>query len=76
MSNPNYFGEGLAMYNRILYQLTWQSQVGLKYAADEEISAATQPIGTFSYTGEGWGLTCMFHISCSDLSIPVSSVFD
>ncbi|HZH76584.1 MAG TPA: glutaminyl-peptide cyclotransferase, partial [Archangium sp.] len=35
-----------------LYQLTWRSRVGFIYDA-----ATFQPLGQFSYTGEGWGLT-------------------
>ncbi len=47
-----FFGEGLALFNRRAYQLTWQSQRGFIY--DPE---TLQLINTFSYTGEGWGLT-------------------
>ncbi len=46
------FGEGTAVLNNKLYQLTWQSQKG--YIYDLENLA---PIGTFNYTGDGWGLT-------------------
>lgn len=47
-----YFGEGLALLGGKLYQLTWRSHVGFIYDA-----ATFQPLGQFSYTGEGWGLT-------------------
>jgi glutamine cyclotransferase len=47
-----YFGEGLALFGGKLYQLTWRSRVGFIYGA-----ATFQPVGQFSYTGEGWGLT-------------------
>jgi glutamine cyclotransferase len=48
-----YFGEGLALYDNRLIQLTWQSGVGFAYQLD-----TFEPIGQpFEYTGEGWGLT-------------------
>jgi glutamine cyclotransferase len=49
---PRYFGEGLAHWNDRLIQLTWQSNVAFVYDA-----ATFEPRGTFSYRGEGWGLT-------------------
>ena len=48
----SYFGEGLALYNDRLYQLTWQAHTGFMYDR-----ATLQPTGTFTYTTEGWGLT-------------------
>lgn len=50
--DEQYFGEGLALLGGKLYQLTWRSHVGFIYDA-----ATFQPLGQFSYTGEGWGLT-------------------
>lgn len=50
--DPQYFGEGLAILNGKLYQLTWQNHTGFVY--DPHSLAQT---GTFSYEGEGWGLT-------------------
>jgi glutamine cyclotransferase len=47
-----YFGEGLALFGGKLYQLTWRSRVGFIYDA-----ATLQPVGQFTYAGEGWGLT-------------------
>jgi glutamine cyclotransferase len=47
-----YFAEGLATLGRRLYQLTWREQTGLVYDA-----ASLAQVGTFSYDGEGWGLT-------------------
>ncbi|HET7229213.1 MAG TPA: glutaminyl-peptide cyclotransferase [Longimicrobium sp.] len=47
-----YFAEGLALYGGSLYQLTWQDQVGFIYAP-----ADFRQTGTFTYEGEGWGLT-------------------
>lgn len=46
------FGEGLALYNDTLFSLTWQN--GLGYRWDRK---AFTPTSTFSYAGEGWGLT-------------------
>jgi glutaminyl-peptide cyclotransferase len=50
--SPQFFGEGLALLNGRAYQLTWQSQRGFIYDLTE-----FGLINTFSYTGEGWGLT-------------------
>jgi glutaminyl-peptide cyclotransferase len=48
----NRFGEGLALLNGRLYQVTWQSQVAYVYDA-----ATLAPVDSFHYAGEGWGLT-------------------
>jgi glutaminyl-peptide cyclotransferase len=45
------FGEGLAMAGDRLIQLTWQEEQALVWDAD-----TLQPIGSFDYEGEGWGL--------------------
>src|SRR3954454_15948618 len=47
-----FFGEGLALANSHLVQLTWQSHTGFVY---DPVSFQQQR--AFSYTGEGWGLT-------------------
>ncbi len=47
-----YFGEGIALYDHQIVQLTWTSHVGFVY--DE---ATFRQIGTFTYPTEGWGLT-------------------
>jgi glutamine cyclotransferase len=47
-----YFGEGLALWQDRLYQLTWTSNVGFVY--DQE---SFEEIGRFTYPTEGWGLT-------------------
>ena len=47
-----YFGEGLALWNDQLVQLTWQSQLAFVY--DPRELAVKR---TFGYSGEGWGLT-------------------
>ena len=47
-----YFGEGLALFEGKLYQLTWQTRQGFIY--DLETFA---PLGGWTYQTEGWGLT-------------------
>jgi glutamine cyclotransferase len=48
----NRFGEGLALLKGRLYQLTWKEGVAYSYDA-----ATLTPRDSFSYAGEGWGLT-------------------
>jgi glutamine cyclotransferase len=47
-----YFGEGIAVLNGKIYQLTWQSHRGFIY----DLKSMSLE-GEFSFTGEGWGLT-------------------
>lgn len=47
-----YFGEGIAIHNGKLYQLTWRSRKGFVYDLD-----SFELIREFSYPREGWGLT-------------------
>lgn len=47
-----YFGEGIAIVGDALVQLTWQAGVGFVYD-----KTSFQRTRTFSYRGEGWGLT-------------------
>ena len=47
-----HFGEGIALVDDAIVQLTWQSGVGFVY--DRKTFQRTR---TFSYSGEGWGLT-------------------
>ena len=47
-----YFGEGIAIAGDSIVQLTWQAGVGFVY--DRRTFDRTR---TFTYTGEGWGLT-------------------
>lgn len=49
---PNYFGEGLAVWQDRLIQLTWKNQTGFVYRIGD-----LGPLESFSYDGEGWGLT-------------------
>jgi glutamine cyclotransferase len=50
--DAQYFGEGLAMVDNRLVQLTWQSHRGFVYDRD-----TFKLIREFSYDTEGWGLT-------------------
>lgn len=47
-----YFGEGIAILNNKVYQLTWKNKTGFVYALP-----GFQKVGEFAYKGEGWGLT-------------------
>jgi glutamine cyclotransferase len=50
--NMRYFGEGIAILDGLLYQLTWQNGVVVVYDVDTfEVER------TMQYSGEGWGLT-------------------
>jgi glutamine cyclotransferase len=48
----NVFGEGITVYNDRIYQLTWKSEIGYIYN-----KTSFKLLETFSYSGEGWGLT-------------------
>ena len=50
--NAQVFGEGSTVYNNKVYVLSWLNQTGFIF--DAQTLAQT---GTFSYAGEGWGLT-------------------
>jgi glutamine cyclotransferase len=45
-----YFGEGIAILNDTIYQLTYKNKTGFYYNMDFD------KLGEFSYTTEGWGL--------------------
>jgi glutamine cyclotransferase len=47
-----HFGEGIALLNNKIYQLTWTSDVGFVY----DFTTFKQ-IGKFNYNTQGWGLT-------------------
>ena len=51
--SPSYFGEGLTIYNNLIYQLTWKEDRGLIYDVDN-----FKLIDSFKYgqSKEGWGL--------------------
>jgi glutamine cyclotransferase len=50
--DSQYFGEGIAIVNDTIYELTWQHGIGFLYDR-----ATFTRKGTFTYRGEGWGLT-------------------
>jgi glutamine cyclotransferase len=50
--DPSHFGEGIAVVGDRIYQLTWQT--GTCFVYDRE---TFEPLKTFSYRTEGWGLT-------------------
>jgi glutaminyl-peptide cyclotransferase len=47
-----YFGEGITTFGDAIFQLTWQSGIGFVYDRN-----TFERQRSFSYTGEGWGLT-------------------
>lgn len=47
-----HFGEGIALLNNKIYQLTWTSGIGFVYDLE-----TFSNIGSFNYTTQGWGLT-------------------
>ncbi len=47
-----YFGEGIAIVNDTIIQLTWQSNIGFIYN-----KTTFALLGNFSYPTQGWGLT-------------------
>ena len=50
--DAKYFAEGLTDWGNRLLQLTWSTNVGFVYDL-----SSFEPLRTFSYQGEGWGLT-------------------
>ena len=50
--DARYFAEGLTEWRGELLQLTWRSEIGFIYDM-----ATFTPRRTFTYSGEGWGLT-------------------
>ncbi|MBN2663553.1 MAG: glutaminyl-peptide cyclotransferase [Bacteroidales bacterium] len=48
----NFFGEGIALFNNKIYQITWQDHVA--YVLDKETLSI---IAEFNYSTEGWGIT-------------------
>ncbi len=47
-----YFGEGIAVVNNTIIQLTWESHIGFIYD-----KTTFSLMGNFSFSTEGWGLT-------------------
>ena len=52
--SPDYFGEGITVFNSKIYQLTWKNKIGFIYNAETLAQEKT-----FNYFAdiEGWGLT-------------------
>ena len=50
--DAKYFGEGITVWKNTIVQLTWQAETGFVYD-----KATFKQTNTFSYPGEGWGLT-------------------
>jgi glutaminyl-peptide cyclotransferase len=50
--SPAFFGEGITIWKDSLIELTWRAQIGFVY----DLGSFDQR-RTFTYTGEGWGLT-------------------
>ncbi|MBN2789034.1 MAG: glutaminyl-peptide cyclotransferase [Candidatus Delongbacteria bacterium] len=50
--NALYFGEGITIFDNVIYQLTYTSGKCFKYSLD-----SLKYLGEFEYDGEGWGLT-------------------
>jgi len=48
----HYFGEGVTILGRRIYQLTWRSETGLIHDLE-----TFEKVGEFHYKGQGWGLT-------------------
>lgn len=53
LPDPNIFGEGITILKNRIYQLTWQSHKVFVY----NLNDIMQPIGTYPWDLEGWGLT-------------------
>ena len=47
-----YFGEGIALFEDRIIQLTWTSNIGFVYDSE-----TFEQVGKFNYSTEGWGLT-------------------
>jgi len=50
--SPKLFGEGIVAWRGKLIELTWKNHVGFVYDLK-----SFQPLGSFTYSGEGWALT-------------------
>ncbi len=50
--NDEHFGEGIVVLDDRIFQITWKA--GIAFVYDRE---SFEQVGTFTYDGEGWGLT-------------------
>lgn len=53
IEDPDIFGEGITILNNKIYQLTWQNSKIFEY----DINNINQPVQTYDWPHEGWGLT-------------------
>jgi len=53
MGSTNIFGEGITIFKDKIYQLTWKNHLVNVY----DIKNINQPIKTFTWPYEGWGIT-------------------
>ncbi len=53
---PEFFGEGITILGNEVIQLTWQSHIGFIYNLSD-----FRRLRSFSYPGEGWGITTNGH---------------
>ena len=53
MGTDSIFGEGITIFKNKIYQLTWESKIVYVY----DVKNIDNPIKTFSWPYEGWGLT-------------------
>jgi len=53
---PEFFGEGITLFQNEIVQLTWQSHTGFVYSLSD-----FRLLRQFSYSGEGWGLATNGH---------------
>ncbi|HEY0777048.1 MAG TPA: glutaminyl-peptide cyclotransferase, partial [Gemmatirosa sp.] len=51
--DPQYFGEGIVAFNGVLYELTYKSGKAFTY----DFATFKPRPQTFTYPGEGWGMT-------------------
>jgi len=49
--DPQYFGEGITLFNQQIFQLTYRNQMGFVYD-----QSSFRRLRTFAYPGEGWAL--------------------
>ena len=49
---PNLFGEGITLYDDLIYQVTWTSKVGFVYD-----KSTFKQLRKFNYNTDAWGLT-------------------
>ena len=66
-----YFGEGVTILGNNIYQLTWLNKTGFVYDLAE-----FKKVRTFSYEGEGWGITTDGQYLFMSDGSPIISCFD